>query len=213
VGAIIMTHGDDQGLILPPKLAPIQVVIVPIFKNEDEKSKVMAVVERVSKELEDFRVHVDDRTEMTPGFKFNDWELRGVPLRIEIGPRDVKNNSVAFARRDMPGKAGKSIVSQDQLADQVGQALAEIHIAIYERALSFREENTYEPKDYEELRDIVKNGWAYTWWCGSDECELKVKEDTRATTRCIPMDQPEGEGVCIVCSQPATKKVYFARAY
>ena len=213
VGAIIMTHGDDQGLILPPKLAPIQVVIVPIFKSPDEKSKVMATVERVRNELKDFRVHVDDRTEVTPGFKFNDWEMRGVPLRIEIGPRDVENKKVAFARRDIPGRAGKLFIPQEKLHAQVEEALQTIQVALYERALAFREANTHDPKDYDELRQIVKDGWALSWWCGSDECEVKVKEDTKATTRCIPLDQPEGEGVCVVCNRPAKKKVYFARAY
>jgi len=213
VGAIIMTHGDDKGLILPPKLAPTQVVIVPIYKSDEEKSKVLAVVERVRSELNEFRVHVDDRSEVTPGYKFNDWEMRGVPLRIEIGPRDVQNNSVAFARRDKPGREGKSFVSQDQLREQVDEALKTIQAALYERALAFREANTHDPKDYEELKEVVKNGWAFSWWCGSEECELKVKEDTKATTRCIPLDQPEGEGLCVVCNQPATQKVYFARAY
>jgi len=213
VGAIIMTHGDDQGLILPPKLAPIQVVIVPIFRSPDEKSKVMATVERVRNELKDFRVHVDDRTEVTPGFKFNDWEMRGVPLRIEIGPRDVENKKVAFARRDIPGRAGKLFIPQEKLHAQVEEALQTIQVALYERALAFREANTHDPKDYDELRQIVKDGWALSWWCGSDECEVKVKEDTKATTRCIPLDQPEGEGVCVVCNRPAKKKVYFARAY
>ena len=213
VGAIIMTHGDDKGLILPPKLAPTQVVIVPIYKSDDEKSKVMAAVERVRDELKEFRVHVDDRSEVTPGFKFNDWEMRGVPLRIEIGPRDVQNETVAFARRDKPGREGKSFVSQDRLHEQVDEALKTIQAALYERALAFREANTHDPKDYEELKDVVKNGWAFSWWCGREECELKVKEDTKATTRCIPLDQPEGEGLCVVCNQPATQKVYFARAY
>ena len=116
IGAIIMTHGDDQGLILPPKLAPIQVVIVPIFKNDDEKSMVMPVVERLSQELKSFRIKVDDREGLTPGFKFNDWEMRGVPLRIEVGPKDVEKGTVALARRDMPGKPGKSFVPQTQIA-------------------------------------------------------------------------------------------------
>ena len=213
VGAIIMTHGDDQGLILPPKLAPIQVVVVPIYKSQDEKSKVMATVERIRKELGDFRTQVDDREEVTPGFKFNDWEMRGVPLRIEIGPRDVEKNSVVFARRDKLGRAGKSFVSQDHLSQQVREMLDTIQASLLAKALAFREENTHDPQNYDELRDVVKDGWAYSWWCGSEECELKVKEDTKATTRCIPIEQPEEEGLCIVCNRPANKKVYFARAY
>ena len=208
-----MTHGDDNGLVLPPKLAPIQVVIVPIFKSDEDRTKVMEVVEKVRQELGAFRVHVDDRSEVTPGFKFNDWELRGVPLRIEIGPKDVEKNSVALARRDMPGKAGKSFVPQENLASQVSEMLESIQTALYERSLSFREANTYDPADYEDLKEVVKNGWAQSWWCESSECEEKVKEDTKATTRCIPLDQPAGEGKCIVCGKPAARKVIFARAY
>ncbi len=213
IGAIIMTHGDDKGLIMPPKLAPIQAVIVPIYKNDAEKSEVMPVVERIHHELKDLRVHVDDRSEVTPGFKFNDWELRGVPLRIEVGPRDVKNHTVALARRDIPGKEGKSFVTQDQLSGQVAEMLSEIHASLFDRAKSFRDAHIHVPKDYPELQEIVKDGWAFAWWCGSAACENKVKEDTRATTRCIPLDQPGGTGPCIVCGQPANEKVYFAKAY
>jgi prolyl-tRNA synthetase len=213
VGAIIMTHGDDQGLVLPPKLAPIQVVIVPIFRDDAEKAAVMPVVERIRGELSSFRVQVDDRENLTPGFKFNDWEMRGVPLRIEVGPKDVQKGTVALARRDIPGKAGKSFVSQDQLDKQVANLLAEIHVSMFNRAKNFRDENIHDPKDYEELKEVVKNGWASTWWCGSAECEAKVKEDTRATTRCIPNEQPGGSGHCIVCGKPAAEKVLWARAY
>jgi prolyl-tRNA synthetase len=213
VGAIIMTHGDDQGLILPPRLAPTQLVIVPIYKNDDEKSRVMEVVERVQKELVNFRVHLDARSEMTPGFKFNEWELRGVPLRIEIGPKDVEKRTLAFARRDLPGKAGKSFVPQTNLSEQVTQALNTIQAALFERALAFRKANTYDPKDYGELSEVVQKGWAFSWWCGDAECEARVKEETKATTRCIPLEQPGGEGLCIVCGRLAKQKVYFARAY
>jgi prolyl-tRNA synthetase len=214
IGAIIMTHGDDQGLVLPPRLAPIQVVIVPIFRSDAEKSAVMPVVERIRQELSGFRVKVDDREGMTPGFKFNDWEMRGVPLRIEIGPKDVEKGTVAAARRDIPGKAGKSFIPQENLAAQVAALLDEIHLGLLNKATAFRDANIHEPKDYEELKEIVQNGWAYSWWCGSEECEAKVKEDTKATTRCIPLDQPQGEtGRCVVCGEPATEKVYFAKAY
>ncbi len=213
VGAIIMTHGDDQGLVLPPKLAPIQVVIVPIFRNDEEKSQVMPVVDKVKQELSPFRVHLDDRTEVTPGFKFNDWEMRGVPLRVEIGPKDVQKGTVALARRDMPGKAGKSFVSQENLAGQVAELLSEIHAAMYDRALAFRDAHIFDPKDYAELKEVVQNGWAFSWWCGSEECEAHIKEDTKATTRCIPLEQPGGTGRCIYCGAPATEKVYFARSY
>lgn len=213
IGAIIMTHGDDQGLVLPPRLAPIQIVIVPIYKTDVEKSKVLPVVERVAAELKDFRVKVDTREEVTPGFKFNDWELRGVPLRIEIGPKDVEKGSVAFARRDMPGKAGKSFVPATQLATQVAEMLQTIQASLFDKALAFRQANTHDPKDYAELAGVVQNGWAHSWWCGRAECETKVKEETKASTRCVPLEQPGGEGACVVCGQPAREKVYFAKAY
>lgn len=213
IGAIIMTHGDDQGLILPPKLAPIQAVIVPIFKSDAEQGPVMEAVERIRKELNAFRLKVDDRVEVTPGFKFNDWEMRGVPLRIEIGPKDVAQNTVALARRDLPGKAGKSFVPQEGLAARVAEMLETIQKSLFERALAFRKANTYDPQDYAELIEVVQKGWALSWWCESDECEARVKEDSKATTRCIPFDEPEGEGKCIVCGKPARRKVYFARAY
>ena len=215
VGAIIMTHGDDQGLVMPPRLAPIQAVIVPIFKNDEEQSAVMEVVERVQAELKaaGVRIKVDDREGFTPGFKFNDWEMRGVPLRIEIGPKDVEKGSVALARRDIPGRAGISFVPQAGLAAQVQEMLVTIQAALLVRATEFRDSNIHEPQDYEALKAVVSDGWAYSWWCGDAACEAKVKEDTKATTRCIPFDQPGGSGKCIVCGKEADKKVYFARAY
>jgi prolyl-tRNA synthetase len=213
VGAIIMTHGDDQGLVLPPRLAPIQVVIVPIYRNDQELSIVMPVVERVKAKLGEFRVHVDDREEVTPGFKFNDWELRGVPLRIEIGPKDVSEGSLAFSRRDLPGRQGKSFIAETGVLEQVRETLEDIQATLFERALAFREDNTWLPRDYEGLREAVREGWALAWWCGDPECEARVKEDTRATIRCIPFDQPGGTGKCIVCDGIATEKVYLARAY
>ncbi len=213
VGAIIMTHGDDQGLILPPRLAPKQLVIVPIYRDDAERSLVMPVVEQVRQKLAAFRVHVDDRDGLTPGFKYHEWEMRGVPLRVEIGPKDVEKNSVALARRDQPGKAGKTFVSQDGLEHTVAALLDEIQAALLARATAFRDEHIYDAKDYQELTEAVQNGWALSWWCGSADCEAKVKEDTKATTRCLPLDQPGGTGKCAVCGQPATEKVYFARAY
>jgi prolyl-tRNA synthetase len=213
IGAIIMTHGDDQGLILPPRLAPIQAVIVPIFKNDEEKSLVMPVVQKIAAELAGIRVKVDDRTEVNPGFKFNDWEMRGVPLRIEIGPKDVEKGSVALARRDKPGREGKSFVPQAGIAGQVTALLAEIQQALYDRAVAFRDAHIQEPADYEALKVMVQDGWAYAYWCGSRDCEAKIKEDTKATTRCIPMNQQVAPGKCIVCGQPASDKAYFAKAY
>jgi prolyl-tRNA synthetase len=215
IGAIIMVHGDDQGLVLPPRLAPIQAVIVPIFKKEDEKAKVMEVADRVFMELKSagIRVKMDDRDNVSSGFKFNDWEMRGVPVRVEIGPKDVEKNSVALARRDRPGKEGKSFVSQTDLASAVSGLLDEIQVSLLKRATEFRDANIHEPKDYEGLKRIVADGWAFAYWCESAECETKVKEDTKATTRNIPVNQPDVEGTCIVCGKPSKRKVYFARTY
>jgi prolyl-tRNA synthetase len=213
VGAVIMTHGDDQGLILPPKLAPFQIVIIPIYKTDEEKSLVMPVVSKVVGELQSFRLKIDNREEVTPGFKFNDWEMRGVPLRIEIGPKDVQKGTLAFARRDIPGKAGKTFIQHTQLEAQVAEALQSIQASIFERALAFRRAHTFDPKDYEELKSALEKGWAFAWWCGDAECEAKVKDETKATTRCIPLEQEPGKGVCIVCGKSATEKVIFGRAY
>jgi len=213
IGAIIMTHGDDQGLVLPPKLAPIQVVIVPIYKNDTERSLVLPMVEKLQAALQDFRVKVDDRTEVSPGFKFNDWELRGVPVRLEVGPRDVEKNSVMAARRDIPGRDGKTILPFEGISQSIGNLLDEIHKNMYERAKAFRDAHIFDPADYEELKKVVEKGWALSWWCEGPACEAKVKEDTKATTRCIPLDQAEGSGKCIVCGKEAHHKVYFAKAY
>ncbi len=213
VGAVIMTHGDEQGLVLPPKLAPFQVVIVPIYKNDEEKALVMPVVKKVEQELQSFRLKLDQREEVTPGFKFNDWEMRGVPLRIEIGPKDVQKGTLAFARRDVPGKVGKTFVNQSQLEPQVAETLQSIQASLFERALAFRRTHTFEPKDYTELKSVVENGWAFSWWCGDAECEARVKDETKATTRCIPLEQEPGQGVCIICGKPASEKAIFGRAY
>jgi prolyl-tRNA synthetase len=215
IGAMIMVHGDDQGLVMPPRVAHTQVVIVPIYKNDSEKTRVMEVADRIFKELKSagIRLKLDDREEVTPGFKYNDWEMRGVPLRVEIGPKDVEKGSVALARRDVPGREGKSFVPQAGLAAAISSMLVDIQAALLAKATAFRDANIHEPKDYADLKQIVKDGWAFAWWCGSAECEAKVKEDTKATTRNIPLDQPGGSGKCIVCGQPADQKVYFARAY
>jgi len=212
IGAIIMVHGDDQGLILPPRLAPYQVVIVPIFKNDAEKGPVMEAVSRVRGQLRDVRVKVDEREE-TPGFKFNDWEMRGVPLRLEIGPKDVAKGTVALARRDRPGKEGKSFVPQDRIQSLAAETLASIHTSLYDRALAFRKANTHDPRSYDEFRQAVEGGWAFSWWCGDGACETQIKEETKATTRNIPLEQPGGSGRCIHCGKPATERAIFAKAY
>ena len=214
IGAIIMTHGDDQGLVLPPKLAPIQVVIVPIFRKDEEKEKVMAVVEKVEKELTAFRVKVDDREEVTPGFKYNHWELRGVPLRIEIGPKDVEKNSLALARRDILGREGKSFVPQDGIANTVKEMLERIQANMLDKATQFRDDHIFEPNDYQEFKEIIENdGWCYVWWKPDSQNEAQIKEETKATLRCIPLEQPGGKGKCIFSGEETTEKAYFAKAY
>ena len=213
VGAVIMTHGDDQGLVLPPRLAPIQVVIVPIFRTEEEQSAVMETTEKVEQMLTGLRIKVDDRTEITPGFKFNDWELRGVPLRIEIGPKDVEKNAVMASRRDIPGREGKSSISIDSLENRIPEILDEIHDNLLSKATKFRNDNTHDPKDYIEFQGLIDSGWAYSYWCGDAQCEAKIKEDTKATIRCIPLDQEKTNGKCIYCGNEAKERAYFARAY
>jgi prolyl-tRNA synthetase len=213
VGAIIMVHGDDQGLILPPRLAPYQVVIVPIFKDEEQRSRVMEQIEMIQRQLSEFRVKLDDREGVTPGFKFNDWELRGVPVRVEIGPKDVEKGTVALARRDQPGKAGKQIVPQENVAQAVADLLDEVQHAIFERAKTFMQDNTHRVEDYEDFKEVVQHGWAEAWWCCDADCEAAIKEETKATSRCIPLEQEDGEGICVHCGAKAKQRALFARAY
>jgi prolyl-tRNA synthetase len=215
IGAIIMVHGDDQGLILPPRLAPIQVVVVPIYKTDEEKIAVSGVARKTREALiaAGIRVRVDEREGTSPGFKFNDWEMRGVPLRIEIGPKDVAKGSVVVARRDKPGREGKSFVPQEGLPAAVAALLEEIQKALLDRARTFRDSNTKDPANYEEFKAAVETGLARAFWCGRAECEARIKEETKATMRCIPLDQPEGRGTCILCGEPASEKGIFGKAY
>ena len=215
IGAIIMVHGDDLGLVMPPRLAPYQSVIVPIFRNDDEKSQVMPVVSRVGQELAaaGIRVKVDDREHLTPGFKFNDWELRGVPARIEIGPRDVAKGSVALARRDVPGREGKRFVDQAALDAEISALLDDIHDNMLAKAQRFQDEHTHEPEDYESFKEAVKGGFARVWWAGTAEDELRIKEETRATIRCIPLEQPGGVGKCFFTGRDTDQIAIFSRAY
>jgi prolyl-tRNA synthetase len=159
------------------------------------------------------RVKLDERDGLSPGFKFNDWEMRGVPLRMELGPKDVAKNSVVLARRDRPGKEGKSFVPQPGIAAAVSAMLVEIQKALYDRALAFREANTADPANYEDFKKAVEKGFALSWWCGGVACEEKIKEETKATMRCIPLVQPGGSGKCIYCGAAAAEKAIFARAY
>jgi prolyl-tRNA synthetase len=215
IGAIIMVHGDDQGLILPPRLAPTQVIVVPIYKTDEERAAVFEVARKTREALvaSGIRVRVDEREGTSPGFKFNDWEMRGVPLRIEIGPKDVAKGSVVLARRDKPGREGKSFVPQEGLPEAVRTLLDEIQKALLERARAFRDAHTQEPRNYEEFKSAVETGLALAFWCGSSECEARIKEETKATMRCIPLDQAGGKGVCILCREPASERGIFGKAY
>jgi prolyl-tRNA synthetase len=223
VGALIMVHGDDQGLVLPPRLAPYQIVIVPIFKTDEEKGVVYESARRLLRELSQhgIRVKLDEREGLSPGFKFNDWEMRGVPLRLELGPKDVAKGSVVLARRDRPGKEGKQFVPQQGVAAAVAGLLEEIQKALHDRALQFRTSHTIEPADYEEFKRAVEQGFAFSGWCGGSDCEQKIKEETKATMRCIPLEQSlpvkssasGGQRKCVYCGEPAKEKAIFARAY
>lgn len=215
VGAVVMTHGDDQGLILPPKLAPYQVVIVPIWKDEDQHTRVLEAIEQVRAALGDgIRVHIDDRDAYSPGWKFNEWEMRGVPLRMEIGPRDVEQSQVVLARRDLEGRERKRAVPLTEgIGATVREALDAIQENLFQRALAFREEHTYDPDDYKTFREAVTQGFAYSWWCGDAECEAQIKDETKATLRCIPLEQEPGTGTCIRCGGQADERALFGRAY
>jgi prolyl-tRNA synthetase len=214
IGGIIMVHGDDAGLILPPRLAPYQVVVVPIWRKDTEKAAVSAVVERVEKMLKGkVRVKVD-LSENTPGWKFNEWELRGVPVRMEIGPRDVQNNSVVLVRRD---NRVKEQVSLEALETRLPAMLEEVQKALLQRAVEFRAENTHYTDSYEEFKELIaeKRGFVRVKWAEDSAAELAIKEETKATLRVIPFDQPEGgvKGKCIYTGKPATCEAIFARAY
>lgn len=220
VGAVIMAHGDDQGLRLPPKLAPYQAVVVPIWRKEKEKAEVMAFAQEVLPILKQagIRFHFDDRENLTPGFKYNDWEMRGVPLRIEIGPRDVKQRSVVVARRHLPGKAGKTFgVDITSLGDQIHTFLQEVHDGLFEQALAFREENTHEGiEDLDTFKQVAeeKGGFLKVYWAGSTEDEQKIQDELKLTHRCYPTaDQGGPEGVCFYTGKKTSKVAIFARAY
>ncbi|GAB4110078.1 MAG: proline--tRNA ligase [Roseiflexaceae bacterium] len=214
IGAMIMAHSDDEGLVIPPRLAPIQVVVVPIYKSDSERTQVMAAVERLTGNWKGrVRFKIDDRDNLTPGYKFNEWELKGVPVRIEIGPKDVEKNSVAVARRDIPGKAGKAFVPQEGLLERIEALLAEIQQNLYNRALAFRDERTAEISSYDELKQQVERGFARCYWAGSTEDEKRIQEETRATIRCIPLEQPGTSGRCFYTGKETSQMVIFARAY
>ena len=216
VGAVVMAHGDDTGLRLPPRLAPIQVVIVPIFRSDDERGPVMETATAIKAALEDadVRVHIDAREGQRPGFKFNDWEMRGVPVRIEIGPKDVQNNAAVLARRDVLGKEGKQSVSQDGIVAAAQALLVEVQANLLQQATEFRDASIHDVATYDDLREVIDvGGWARGWWAGSDDDERRIKDETGATIRCFPFDQPDGPGECLLTGAQAAEVALFARSY
>jgi len=213
IGAIIMTHGDDSGLILPPKIASIQVIIIPI-PAKDWQTKVLPIAQQILQDLKSvgIRAQLDDRESYTPGWKFSDWEMRGVPVRLEIGLKDVAKNQVLMVRRD---RGDKSPLSLEELTTKLPALLEEIQESVFQRALEFREKNTRQVESFDEFKDIIKNkgGFLVSYWCGDDQCEAKIKQETAATIRCIPFEQPSQQGKCIFCGGLAKSKAYFAKAY
>ncbi len=214
IGGLIMAHSDDNGLVLPPKLAPIQVVIIPIIKSKDQYAlideKVSGVIQKMK--ARGISVHYDNRDTYKPGWKFAEYELKGVPLRLAIGPRDLENNTMELARRDT---LTKEIVSMDNIDEIVENLLNEIQNSIFRRAMEYREENTREVDSYDEFKKVLKNkgGFVKAHWDGTAETEAKIKNETKATIRCILLDEKEEQGNCIYSGKPSSKKVVFAKAY
>ncbi len=213
MGALIMSHSDDNGLVLPPKIAPIEVVIVPIYKTDEQRETVLEYCANIKKRLETRRMRVkfDDRDTQKPGFKFAEWELKGVPVRIAAGPRDVENNSVELARRDT---LEKTTVTIDNIEDYITNLLDEIQNNIFQKALDFRKSRTVKADTWEEFKEQIENSmFVYAHWDGTPETEQKIKEETKATIRCIPLDDDFEDGKCIYSGQPSKRRVIFARAY
>ena len=210
IGAIIMVHGDDNGLVLPPAIAPIQIVIVPVAMH---KEGVLDRANALADELKakGFRVKIDDSDKM-PGWKFAEWEMKGVPLRIEIGPRDIENNQCMTVRRD---NGEKLPVSLDEIVEKAQEILDNVHDALYEKALASRESRIYDVTDYDEFCKTIaeKPGFVRAMWCGDKECELKIKDDTQATSRCMPFEQETLSDKCVCCGRPAKHMVVWGKAY
>jgi prolyl-tRNA synthetase len=214
MGALIMAHSDDDGLILPPKLAPIHVVIVPIFRNDDDLEKITKKVSEIAITLrqQGYTVKFDNRDTHKPGFKFAEWELKGVPVRLAIGPRDLENGTVEVARRDTKEKM---VLKMDDIGVSIPKLLDDIQQNIYDRALKFRKDKTTAVNSYEEFKKVLdeKGGFVSAHWDGTVETEAAIKEETKATIRCIPLDATEEEGKCVFSGKPSSKRVLFARAY
>ncbi|MBC8185954.1 proline--tRNA ligase [candidate division KSB1 bacterium] len=214
IGAIIMTHGDDKGIIMPPKLAPTQVVVIPITKGDEERNKILEFVEQMTISWNGkFSFKVDDRDGYRPGWKFNEWEQQGVPLRLEIGPRDFEKNQVMMARRDT---GEKTPIPIEELTDTIESTLDAIQLALYKRALENREQNFFVVDDYSEFKTKIEDPGGFFWahWCGKGECEEQLQEETKATIRAIPLENPHKEvGKCLICGEASKERVVVAKAY
>ena len=214
MGALIMTHSDDKGLVLPPKLAPFQVVIIPIYSNNEQLDKISAQAKKIIENLKENNISVkfDNRDTQKPGWKFNEYELKGVPVRIAIGPRDLENNTCEIARRDT---LTKEIISSKDTTSKILSILKEMQNNLFNKALNFRKENTTTVNTYNEFKEVLstKGGFIAAHWDGTEETELKIKEETKATIRCIPINSNDSEGKCIISGKKSTQKVIFAIAY
>ena len=214
MGALIMTHSDDKGLVVPPRLAPDQAVLVPIYRSDEEKQGVLDAAAAVCASLKNagIRVFVDDRDQYKPGFKYNEWELKGVPLRLELGPRDLKENKVMIARRDTGDKAPASM---DGLDKTLAGLLDEIQKNLFDRAAAYRDALTREVDDYDDFKTKIagEGGFAISNWCGEAACETAIKDETKATIRLIPLETGEATGACVACGKEGKHRTYFARAY
>ena len=213
VGALIMVHGDDKGLRLPPKVAPVQIVIIPIIKNENSLAEIEKFLEPFLAELGEIgiRFKLDDRQKISPGFKFNEWEMKGVPIRVEVGPRDMESGTVFCARRDTSEKTSYKIESA---ASTMSQLLDEIQINMFNQALEFREKNTFSTNNYEEFKRLIeKGGFIHCGWDGNPDSEAAIKKETKATIRCILLDEKITDKKCVYSGNPAKHEVIFARAY
>jgi prolyl-tRNA synthetase len=214
MGALIMSHSDDEGLVLPPNLAPIQVVIVPIYRKPEEKTVVMEKAEEIRKQLKQLSISVklDDREHLSPGYKFADHELKGIPVRIAIGPRDVQNETAEVVRRDTKEK---QLMSTLDLAHKIQHLLQQIQQSLYQKALDYRDEHITAVNTWDEFKDILENktGFISAHWDGTTETELAIKEETKATIRCIPLDNAAENGTCVYSGKPSNQRVLFAKAY
>jgi len=213
IGGIIMTHGDDKGLILPPKIAPYQIVIIPIYRDDSDKSKVMNLWKKIELDLKDknIRFHLDDREELTPGFKFNEWEMKGVPVRVEIGPKDVDRNGVVTVRRD---NRKKSFPTVEEFLENITNLLDSIQKDMFNKQVKFREENTIDVKTYDELKEVVKKGgYARTFWAGDSKLEDKIKDETKATIRCELFEKTKESGKCFMTGKESKIQVILSKAY